>query len=71
MENKMNALIAVAIVQALSLLWLAWQRLPEAPRSAYAAEAQEVVVTGHRISRYEPVPVQVKNDDAIKVRCVD
>jgi len=71
MERKLNVLIAIAAVQALSLLWLCAQWLGPAPSPAYAGEGQDVVITGHRVSRYDPLPVTIRNDDVVRVKCVD
>ena len=71
MENKLNVLIAIAAPQALCLSWLCLRSLGPRPPPAFAGDAQEVQIVDHRISRYNPLPVTIRNDDAIRVKCVD
>jgi hypothetical protein len=71
MEKKVNVLIAIAAVQALCLTWLCLRSLGPLPSPAFAGDAQEVQIVDHRISRYNPLPVTIRNDDAIRVKCVD
>lgn len=71
MEKKVNVLIAIAALQAICLSWLALQELGPVPPHAYAGDAQEVELVDHRVSRYNPLPVTIRNDDAIRVKCVD
>jgi hypothetical protein len=71
METKLRILVAVSAVQALALLWLCVQRPAPFPSAAHAADAQSVSLVDHRLSRYSPLPVMIRNDDAIRVRCVD
>ena len=74
MEKKLQILIVVSALQAASLLWLCLQTstvLPSLPALAHAADAQQVALVEHRLSRYQPLPVTIRNDDAIRVRCID
>lgn len=71
MEAKLRILIAVSAVQALALIWLCAERPLPFPAPAHAGDTQAVSVVDHRISRNSPVPVTIRNDDAIRVRCVD
>jgi len=41
------------------------------PSPACAGDAQEVQIVDQRLSRYNPLPVTIRNDDAIRVKCVD
>jgi hypothetical protein len=71
MEKKVNVLIAIAALQAICLSWLALRELGPVPPLVYAGDAQEVELVDHRVSRYNPLPVTIRNDDAIRVKCVD
>jgi hypothetical protein len=71
METKINILITIAVVQATCLACLCLRSLGPLPSPAYAADAQEIRIVDQRLSRYNPLPVTIRNDDAIRVKCVD
>jgi len=71
MDTKVNVLIAIAVLQALCLAWMCLHPLGSPPSPAYAGDAQEVQIVDQRLSRYNPLPVTIRNDDAIRVKCVD
>jgi hypothetical protein len=71
METKVNTLIAIAALQALCLASLCLRPFVSPPSPAYAGDAQEVQIVDQRLSRYNPLPVTIRNDDAIRVKCID
>jgi hypothetical protein len=70
MEKKLTILIFISAVQTLGLLWLCLQSFPSVPSVAYAGDAQQVTLVEHRLSRYAPLPVVIRNDDPVRVHCV-
>jgi len=71
MEKKLNVLIAIATLQAICFGCLSLRTLGPLPSPAHAADAQAVELVDQRLSRYNPLPVIIRNDDAIRVKCVD
>ena len=71
MERKLDVLIAIAALQAACLTWIALGTFGSVPTPAHAGDAQEVQIVDQRLSRYNPLPVAIRNDDAIRVKCVD
>lgn len=71
MEKHVRLLVVLSAVQVASLLWLCAQSAARFPAVAHAGDTQAVSLVDHRLSRYQPLPVTVRNDDAIRVKCVD